>query len=914
MSPGKKLIYAIGITGLAVVMLITLFTACDDRSAVNPKVSTNSKVTITLSQSNVVVHSLTEPDTVAIELRVRDAEGTGLDSVQVSLFRAPEIGTISPPGLTSSGGFTTAYFITDPGSVPDTTMTFIAKSGNSADTATMRISYSPASVIMTLSPPVLTVHSATSPDSAKINIVVRDENGNGISEERVELTRYPQVGTMVDPLETVENGSTSSWFITDIGSSGEDTLITFIASSSAGVDTATLIIDYAFPIVSMNLIPPELIVKSKDKPDTVEINIRVRDANGIGIDSVQVNLSRKPDSLGTIVAPALTADGGFASAKYITDTGFEEAYDVIITATANTMVDVDTLSVKFSLQGEIDTINVSLEKTTLIADGVDKANIYISVLDTTGVPLEGAKVYIENYGATIPGVLDSVSATTYNGFAIVSIKAPPLIDSMAVVDADTIHVFSQSQSNIIKHTYVPIYYVPGEPNTLLITTIPVPMIAGSGDAQNISVRVTDAQGSLVRDGTQIRFRKNLQASDITPITTTSHGYATAVYTVGTESGLDEVTAFYTKPGTIDTTLSEPMSIEIASSAPTNIALKALNPTIAVGGLSTIVQATMQDENGNPLSDGWEIEFEIVQAPSMSGPGCPSFRYASTEGDSLLLTTEVTNVNGIAAVSLFSGTISGTVTIKVTAAYDENIFKQKNLITIESGPPYEIQIEASNLAEVVGEEIKTGITASVWDMYTNPVEPLTAVHFMVIPDTVCFINGAAYTGGYPNPDDPEDTIGVKGLASTWMYYGSYDTFDTVRVRAESGGMVDTSGPLILAIYSALLSIDPIPGVLYCQTSGDTATSQIVALLQDGLFIPISKGIILFTNSGCGYISGQIQDTTGEDGYAGTWFTIKYDQIPQIPPNPPQCVATVTAKLRGYPDIEGECSINCYRPAL
>jgi hypothetical protein len=662
------------------------------------------------------------------------------------------------------------------------------------------------------------------------------------------------------------------------------------------------------PFVTMSLSPNDLIIHSLENSDTIAISVRVRDADGNGIDSVEVDLTRTP-ATGTIVPPVLTDSGGYASALFVTDPGIDHDMDVVFTATSGSGEDTDTLHLLVSLQGEIDTMYISLGKTSLVADGQDSTRIYVSVIDTTGVPIsDGTVIALEKFGAGISGTIDSTFKKTINGIATFKLTAPPQVDTLVIIDTENLVAWGVSLSGDTSFAISSINYVPDDPAVLSIPTIPVAMVAGSGETQNFLVRVSDAHGSFVLDGTQVRFRNNLATSDITSLTTTTGGYATGIYTVGTEAELDQIQAFYTEPGTTDTLFSNIIPIPIRSSEPTNIALSTTDANIEIGGIATIIHATMQDENSNPLSDGFLIRFEITAAPNMGTESGPSFRYVPTTDSVLLETEQVTNVNGRASVALFSGTRAGTVRIKATSVDNENIFKEKPLITIQSGPPAIIEIGPSNIATADGEAIVTGITAQVWDQYTNPVEPQTAVYFSVIPDTIAYIEGYAVTGGYVVPPDTVDTIGTRGLAQTWMSYTCYHTFDTVRVVASSGPMADTSEAIVLAIYAGALSVDVNPGVLYCSASQPTQYSDVAALLQDGLGCPIENGIIMFSNSGCGQISGPTQDTSNSAGYTETVFRIRMAEIPTDPP-PPGCNAKVKARLRGNPDVEGEADIYC-----
>jgi len=810
MTGGKKLVLLIGILSLITLISLAVFSACDNRKAINANLDINQTVRLSLSPENLTIHSIEDPDTVDLIIRVRDSDGNGITDVEVTINRVPAVGTIVSPAMTDSSGYIKGWFITDPGGL-------------------------------------------------------------------------------------------------------EDSIVTFIASSGTAADTSVLNVAVSLPTVTMTLLPANLEIHSLNKPDTAMIDIRVRDENGTGIDSVEVELSRSPE-IGTIVPPHVTQEGGYTSALYITDPGIEQDMQVTLTASSGSAFDSDILNIIVSLQGEIKSMNISLGTHTLVANGEDNTKIYVAVLDTTDAPIvDGTVVFMLNGGASISGTLDSGYVHTSNGIAVFTLTAPPFIDTSSIIDVDSLNSWGESVSGTIVHApSAAITYVPDVANLLEIVTIPSLMVAGSGQYQEIDVRVTDSHGSFVRDGTQVRFMNQLMTSDITSLTTTENGYATGIYTVGTEAGLDVIKAFITFPGSADTLWSNSVPLNIASSTPTNIDITTDDPTIPVGGNPTLIYATMQDENGNPLSDGYEIIFRITAGPSLDiEPDAPSFNYVASYDSACFETNEFTNVNGVASVTIFSGTKAGTVRIKVISVDNYSIFKEKPIITIQSGPPAVISIMPSNVATIYGEAIVTGITAAVWDQYTNPVEPLTAVHFEVMPDTIAFIDGAAYTGGWVDTATG-DIVGTVGMASTWMAYSCLNTFDTVRVVASSGDMEDTSEAIVLALYEGTIAVDVQPGVIYLNATGPDSVdyADVEAQLLDGLGCAISNGVINFTVENCGTISGPYSDTTDAQGYAYTIFKITYSQlIPDPDIGSPHCTAKIKARLRGYPEIIGEVDCFC-----
>jgi len=669
--------------------------------------------------------------------------------------------------------------------------------------------------------------------------------------------------------------------------------------------------------VSLSFRPSNLVVYSANKPDTVEIDIWVRDDNGMGIDSIKVSATRRP-AIGTIIPPGVTSDG-YACAIYITDPGALADPDnvidsLIFTASTEISSTTDTLDVILSLQGEIASMNISAQKLRLTADGEDETKLYVSAIDTTGIPVDDNTVlFINNYGAVNSGHLEPPYGYTTDGIAEFTLTAPSILDPLQITETDSIRAWGISLSGDTTSAYAAITYQPDEPSILFIPpdSIPESMDAGSNEDCIIWVRVSDAHGSLVIDGTQVQFKKQLASSNITSLAITNNGWAQGVYSVGLESGDESIQAYIPSNAGADTIWSNNIPINIRSSEPTNIDLFTYNPTIEVGGISTQIYAVMQDENGNSLSDGFLVKFEITAAPSMdTSARTPSFNFIPTDTAVVLIDSTETNVEGRATIALFSGIKAGTVRIKATSIDDENILKEKPLVTIQSGPPAIVEIAPSNIASVEGEAITTGITALVWDEFTNPVECSTAVHFEVIPDTIAYIEGAAYTGG--GVTDDGETLGTRGQAYTWMAYSCLHTFDTVRVEVTSGDMADTSGPIVLAIYDGTIVAYPNPGYLYVDGSPNYQDSDVEAQLLDGLGCVIHNGVITFTAQICGEIVGQTSDTTDYLGLANTVFRIYDYQIPPDPPALPHCTAKVNARLRGYADVEGECDIYCSKP--
>jgi hypothetical protein len=749
-----------------------------------------------------------------------------------------------------------------------------------------------------------------------LTIQITDDQGRGIDslENSIEVQVLPNVGV----IDVIDSTSTPGIYTTTYTSAPGDTgYVAFVVTIASKAIMDSIHILYQ-PVgvaseISMNIHPQPLVVHSPYKSDTALIDIWVRDENGAGLDSVSVVVRRTPN-LGTIIQGAQTANG-YTQAMYITDPGFPTS--VNITAAAGGATANGALTVLQQFGGEIGNISVVLQKQSLVAGGNDSTSVLVSVTDTTNSPIsDNTTVFLSTIGSTPHhGVIAPSSAPTTGGVATFSITSPATLDSALVVELDSLRAWGISISGETSYATSFVYYIPGSPASLSIINPPNPMVAGSGTAQAIPARVLDANGNSVINGTQVQFKKVLPLSNITTLTITNHGVATGIYTVGTASGIDLIQAFIPRPSQNDTLWSGTVPLVVRSSLASNITLTASNPTIQIGGIATQIIATLRDENGNALSDGYPVQFEITSAPGNIGP---SFLHVPTVDSITSIVVDSTDVNGQSSVALFSGTSAGTVKIKATSLDNVNVFKEKTVVVITSGPPHRVMISPISNVQPVGEVLVGGVTAMVIDAFTNPVEYNTAVHFEVIPDSLAMIGGDAFTGGIVfDPDSGTvETIGTPGLAFTSITYTCNRTFSTVKVAAQSGALVDTSDLLILKIYEtgARCACNANPASLFLPSLTAWDTSDVMCQLLDGIGCPIGNGTILFSAQEAGEICGQTIDTTNFSGWAYTKYRIQGQMIPQSPPDPPQVAAKVQAVLQGYPNIKGEATITSRRAAL
>ncbi|MEP0827582.1 MAG: hypothetical protein HRF51_03595 [bacterium] len=248
------------------------------------------------------------------------------------------------------------------------------------------------------------------------------------------------------------------------------------------------------------------------------------------------------------------------------------------------------------------------------------------------------------------------------------------------------------------------------------------------------------------------------------VITGGSGQAVVNYTAGTEAVTVYVKATVADngiTGNAEAQLQLTPDASIASISlmgdPIHLAVK------STGGIEAgRLYATGYDANGNPVPEGLQISFVILD-----GPGGGEHLGAVGYGPYVA----VTNNMGVATCPISSGTISGTIRIR---AYSDTVLSNATQIMVHAGPPAKI---------VVGSEVcnapywgwlnkRVTITALVSDVYNNPVADSTVVYFTCDEGTIKAheartmdeegLAGSVWISGY---DDPAADGIVEVIAET-----------------------------------------------------------------------------------------------------------------------------------------------------
>ncbi|MBW6515490.1 MAG: Ig-like domain-containing protein [Candidatus Cloacimonetes bacterium] len=349
-------------------------------------------------------------------------------------------------------------------------------------------------------------------------------------------------------------------------------------------------------------------------------------------------------------------------------------------------------------------------------------------------------------------------------------------------------------------------------------------------------------------GTPLEFETTLggiQGSSITD----ENGVAYVNFFPGQSAGTAQITARTVQAGEGGDPITGITLLNIYSDAVHSISFEIAEEifldVIGVGGVeSRSLRVELRDYGGNLVSGQHWVKYEIIGSNPPTGVNI----------NNVGLSDEVQANDGVAVAAINSGTGSGTVKVKVSLVENPDINATKANIVIRSGPP-------SSVIPTIG-DFDTGVSmgGGIWqieagavvkDQYNNPVINGTAVWFSLAdvpqPPPNCYIDGSGYTGN----STPSNDDGTPGYAGTFLYYHGANTFDQVKIIAESGEVI---GELLatLPINQPRMEMVITPGYHeYFNNDPLSATQDghIIVSLQDGQGNPVTGGNITMTSTHC-----------------------------------------------------------------
>lgn len=343
--------------------------------------------------------------------------------------------------------------------------------------------------------------------------------------------------------------------------------------------------------------------------------------------------------------------------------------------------------------------------------------------NAAGAALPNTLVSFDLNGASIATLSPATALTNDLGVAEVVI-APASLSSVgaarlsAVADVSGTSVsgqvdFSVSAASLsLSPVSAGLINLPSAGNTSLSTTALVAGVPSTGVPVNVTFSASCGRiNSLQSAGS---------------VTTNGDGVATAVYSAVAPDGTlcsGAVTVSASSPG------AAPTSISLNVAAPSASAVTFISATpaqIFVAGSGAVEQAIVRfrvlSTTGSPMANQ-AVRFALAANPGGVGIGVAGSTSA---------VDATTDDQGVAAISVFSGTIPGPLTLRASLASNPAIFAESQNLTVASGPPSQrfmsLSVETFNIEGANRDGTSTRLTARIADRQGNAVVDGTVVNF------------------------------------------------------------------------------------------------------------------------------------------------------------------------------------------
>ncbi|ACL02189.1 Ig domain protein group 1 domain protein [Desulfatibacillum aliphaticivorans] len=487
-------------------------------------------------------------------------------------------------------------------------------------------------------------------------------------------------------------------------------------------------------------------------------------------------------------------------------------------SSGNSVPVYDTWSGYYSPSRTIGSVLVSAGSTSLIANGTAETMITAEIFDSTGAAVaDGVTVTFTSQS----GTLSDATADTVNGEATVTLTSP------TTAGVDNITACVQGVCGDLDVTYVA-----GQVSTLSLSLTPSNLTADGESTSVVEVVARDANFNLV-DGVTVSFTADYGTLSSGAAQTDSQGYATVTFTAPSSvpAGSQAVVTAKTSNGT---TATGNIAL-VAASVETVELTSGVSEIVANGASSALVTATVLDNNENAVPDGTIVTF-TTSAGTLNDS-------TSTTPVANQTSYDVTTVNGVAKVLLYSATNLGTATVNAVAGGIGDSIS----IAFIPGPPAKVSVSATPSSLTADGASQSLIKATVLDANDNPVADGETITFSVTQD------------GGSLDSLTRQTVG--GIAS--VTYTAPASVPGAQVRVYASSTSGDSGNVIIeltgpSIASVSLEVDPtsLPA-----DGSSTATIFATITLSGGGAAPDGTTVNFEIFSGGGQLSATSATTSG-----------------------------------------------------
>ena len=550
-------------------------------------------------------------------------------------------------------------------------------------------------------------------ESYVITAQVLDTLGRPISGQAVTFTASGNTGLVAlnPPVTTTGADGTATCTVTDINtaddtvsisaSAGGVSVIGSIGLAFTGTETSTGIV-----VGSVQLAATTTTGAKADGTESYVITAQVLDTLGRPISGQAVTFTASGNTGLVALNPPVTTTGADGTAT-CTVTDISTADDTVTIKASSGGVD-QTSPITLNFNGFSGTVIATPAAIDMAAsfDSINPAEtteITATVYDASGGIISGVDVLFTLDDPTL-AFITSYSTTDAFGEATAILTARNLageVDVTATVGsvindpAKTIIIFDVSAPNQINLT----------PNPTSI------LVQGTS---SISAEVLDSSSNPVPNGTSVLFEvSNPIYGTVTASALTNSGIAAATFEALNQPGTATINVDSgSASNTVDVEIVQaPASaIEFSSAEPQTISIR------ESGGVETaIIRFVVKDSNDNPL-EGITVSFKMV------GPNGGEYIDPTDDGtpDEIDVST---NDQGVAQVTLHSGTVAGPVTISGTIDVDGTpTTVQSSVVSIGGGVPsakrFSVASDILNLPGLAENNRTASITAYLADRFGN----------------------------------------------------------------------------------------------------------------------------------------------------------------------------------------------------
>ncbi len=366
------------------------------------------------------------------------------------------------------------------------------------------------------------------------------------------------------------------------------------------------------------------------------------------------------------------------------------------------------------------------------------------------------------------------------------------------------------------------------PHRVVLEAVPGALPADGLSTAILTATVTDVYSQPVQDGTVVTFATSLGSvlvpgTAVLPHGVTSGGIVTAILSTGLEPGWADVSA--TTGGVTGTTL-----VEFEALSSHQIVLEAVPGALPADGLLTaILTATVTDVYSQPVQDGTVVTF-ATSLGSVSVPGTVVLPHGVTSGGIVTAILSTGLEPGWASVSATTGEVTGT-----------------TLVEFEALPPYRVVLQAVPAA-LPADGLSTAIlTATITDVYSQPVQDGTVVTFATSLGSVATVPGsAAWPYGVTSGGVVTATL-TTGLESGWA-----------TVSATAGEVTGTTLVEFGTLLPYRVSLEAVPAVL---SADELSTAVLTATVVDVYSQAVRDGTVVTFATSLGTVSPALDVSAG-----------------------------------------------------